>query len=87
MNGSEVIQKHNPYEMAKANRIVVVLEPLGKISGYYNKAAGQRFIHINETLSNEHQQYVLSHILCPAMKDQDEMYFLTEKTLKSLLNR
>ena len=75
MNANEVIQKH-PYEIAKANKIIVVLEPLGKIKGYYNKSFGQRFIHVNENLPEHKQHRVVNNILRTALKDQDEMHFL-----------
>lgn len=76
MNASEVIQKYNPYEIAKTNRIVVILEPLGNIHGYYNKAHGQRFIHINDRLPIEERPCVVSHLLYPALKNQDELYLM-----------
>ena len=77
MNASEVIQKH-PYEIAKANKIIVVLEPLGKLNGYYNKTFDQRFIHINENLSEDQQKDVANRILPTALKSKDEMYVLTK---------
>lgn len=82
MKASEVIQNHNtrnPYEIAKANKIAVIVEPLGNVYGYYNKAAGQRFIHVNDKLPKYYQEYVVSHVLYPALKNQEEMYFLKEK--------
>lgn len=82
MKASEVIQKYNtnnPYEIAKTSKIVVILEPLGNIQGYYNKACGQKFIHVNDKLPMEHRPFIVSHLLYPALKDQDEMYLLTVK--------
>lgn len=74
---AEVIQKH-PYEIAKANKIIVVAEPLGKINGYYNKAFGQRFIHINDKLPEYQQRHIANCILHKALKGQNEMYFLMD---------
>lgn len=78
MKAAEVIQKHNSYEIAKANKIIVVAEPLGKINGYYNKTFGQRFIHINDKLPENQWYDVVKHILPIALKDRQEMYFLTK---------
>ena len=78
MKAAEVIQKHNSYEIAKANKIIVVAEPLGKMNGYYNKAFGQKFIHINDKLPENQWHDVVKHILPIALKDQQEMYFLTK---------
>ena len=90
MKAAEVIQKYNtnnPYEIAKISRIVVILEPLGSIKGYYNKACGQKFIHINDDQPVDDRSYIVSHLLYPALKDQDEMYLLkdrfTTKTAKA----
>ena len=69
MNASEVIQKYNPYEIAKANKIVVILEPLGKIHGYYNKACGQKFIHVNDKLSAQDRSHVVLQLLYTALND------------------
>lgn len=82
MKASEVIQKYNtnnPYEIAKNSKVVVILEPLGNIRGYYNKACGQKFIHVNDKLPMDKRPFVVSHLLYPALKDQDEMYILTGK--------
>jgi len=75
---AEVIQKH-PYEIAKANKIIVVVaEPLGKINGYYNRAFGQRFIHVNDKLPEHRQHHVVNHILRKALKNQDGTYLLMD---------
>ena len=71
-----VIPEYNPYEMAKANKTVVILEPLGNILGYYNKACGQKFIHINDKLTMEQRAMIVSHLLYPALKNQNEIYIL-----------
>ena len=76
MNANDVIQKYNttnPYDIAKINRIVVILEPLGKIYEYYNKTSNQRFIHVNENLTENQRYMVVDHILETALKGQDAM--------------
>ena len=45
-----LINKHNtnnPFEIASAENIIIIKEPLGSIYGYYNKKYRQQFIHIN----------------------------------------
>lgn len=78
MKASTVIPEYNPYEVAKANKTVVILEPLGNILGYYNKACGQKFIHVNDKLSMDQRLLVVSHLLYPALTKQDEMYILKQ---------
>lgn len=54
--GKEVIRlmkKHktnNPFEIARAENIMILREPLGEIRGYYNKYVQQKMIHINWNL-------------------------------------
>ena len=76
MKASMVIPEYNPYEVAKANKTVVILEPLGNILGYYNKVCGQKFIHINDKLPMDQSLLIASHLLYPALINQDEMYFV-----------
>ncbi|MFC0905858.1 ImmA/IrrE family metallo-endopeptidase [Clostridium sp. MT-14] len=48
-----LIKKHktnNPFEIARAENIMILKEPLGNINGYYNKYVRQRMIHINREL-------------------------------------
>lgn len=78
MKASTVIPEYNPYEVAKANKTVVILEPLGNILGYYNKACGQKFIHINDKLSIDQRLLIVSHLLYPALIEQDEIYILKQ---------
>lgn len=62
----KTIRKHdskNPFEIAKSMGIIVLFEPLGDYTGYYNKAYRQRMIHINENLSEEEQLFTCAHEL------------------------
>lgn len=53
----------NPFEIAKNENIIVILEELGSINGYYNKFARQKFIHINLNLSEQMQIVTCAHEL------------------------
>ena len=78
----EVMEKHNtrnPYEIARKENIVVVIEELGNVFGYYNQVMGQKFIHVNESLPAYFQSYVVAHMLYAAFTNNEGMQFLKEK--------
>lgn len=52
-----------PFALASCKNILVLLEPLGSIRGYYNKLYRQKMIHINADLSVEEQRRVCAHEL------------------------
>lgn len=61
-----LIKKHktnNPFEIASGENILVLVEPLGSINGYYNKFVRQKMIHINSNLSYTRQLYTCGHEL------------------------
>lgn len=63
---NELIKKHNtynPYEIAEAENIIVLFEPLGFIDGYYNKFKKQKFIHINEAFNDHKRLFTCCHEL------------------------
>lgn len=54
---------NDPFEIAKAEKIIVLYEPLGSIRGYYNKYVRQKFIHINESLDETQRLVTCGHEL------------------------
>jgi Zn-dependent peptidase ImmA (M78 family) len=53
----------DPFELASRRNILVILEPLGSINGYYNQCYRQKFIHINSELSHRQQAFTCAHEL------------------------
>lgn len=61
-----LVKKHktnNPFEIASGENILVLVEPLGSINGYYNKFVRQKMIHINSDLSYTKQLFTCGHEL------------------------
>ncbi|SQB33961.1 ImmA/IrrE family metallo-endopeptidase [Clostridium cochlearium] len=61
-----LVKKHktnNPFEIASAENIIVIEEPLGSINGYYNKFVRQKMIHVNSDLSYSKQLFTCGHEL------------------------
>lgn len=61
-----LIKKHNtnnPFEIASAENIIIIKEPLGSIYGYYNKKYRQQFIHINCDIDELKQYTTCCHEL------------------------
>lgn len=85
-----LIKKHktnNPFEIAKAENIMIFREPLGEINGYYNKYVRQKMIHINSNLdvSSFKGLFTCSHELCHAKFHPDSNTpFLRNNTLFSV---
>ena len=52
---------HDPYELAKCLNIIILKLPLGTLNGYYTKAYRQKFIVLNNDLSDEQERFTLSH--------------------------
>ncbi len=62
----KLIKKYNtfnPFEIASAENIIIITEPLGGICGYYNKIYRQKSIHINCNLSESRQLLTCAHEL------------------------
>lgn len=53
----------DPFEIASCENIVVLLEPLGNIRGYYNKAFKQKMIHLNQSLDGDIKLKTCAHEL------------------------
>lgn len=69
-----LVRKHdskNPFEIAKSIGIIVLFEPLGKYTGYYNRAYRQKMIHINEDLSENEMLFTCAHELGHAVLHPD----------------
>jgi len=53
----------NPYELAEALGIMIILEDLGAINGYYSQILCLKQIHINHNLSKHMQTFTAAHEL------------------------
>ena len=72
----------DPFELAERLHILVRLEPLGSINGYYNQCYRQKFIHINEDLPRRRQEFTCAHELGHAVLHPNaNTPFLRENTL------
>ncbi len=60
-------QTGDPFSIARALGMLIYFEPLGEVGGYYNTAYRQRFIHINEELSEARQRFTCAHELGHAL--------------------
>lgn len=85
---NELIIMHNtrnPYEIANAEGILIIKEPLGNIHGYYSNQYRQKIIHINSDISEQRQLITCSHELGHAILHPDSnTSFLREKTFYSV---
>ena len=73
---------NNPFDIAQHLGIKVIFEPLGSISGYYNKQLRMKQIHINHNLSEHDQLFTCAHELGHAiMHRKENCYFIRNKTL------
>lgn len=77
----------DPYIIAKENNIIIVVEPLAKIGGYYNKVMNQKFIHINDELPEHFQEHIIAFLLCGALNKPDEMLFLTRDQVQKEMSK
>lgn len=84
-NTIEKYDSRNPFEISKAMGIIVLFEPLGDYSGYYNKAYRQKMIHINQDLTEEDQYFTCSHELGHAvMHGESSTPFMRKNTIFSI---
>ena len=75
----------NPFEIAENKGIVIQMEPLGTIRGYYSKALRTKFIHTNCDLDEYQQKFTCAHELGHALMHPDlSTPFLRESTLFSV---
>lgn len=86
----KLIRKHktnNPFDIARAENIMIFREPLGEINGYYNKYVRQKMIHINSNLDESSFKglFTCSHELCHAkVHPNSNTPFLRDSTLFSV---
>lgn len=62
----KIVKKHgttNPFEIAKRKDIIVLFEDLGNTLGFYNTYKRFKFIHINNQINENTQQFVCAHEL------------------------
>jgi Zn-dependent peptidase ImmA (M78 family) len=60
-------ETRDPFRIAKELGIIILYEPLGTINGYYNKVYRQKFIHINENLTEYNKIFTAAHELGHAL--------------------
>lgn len=66
------------FATAKKNNVVIVVEPLANVYGYYNKIENQKFIHINDSLLECSRTYLTAHLLYYALHQEDEIHLLSK---------
>lgn len=72
----------DPFELARCLGITVLFEDLGSINGYFNTVRRQKFIHINESLSEPEQRLTAAHEIGHVLLHPNtNTYFLRSKTL------
>ena len=81
-----MVRRHktrNPVELAQAMNIVVVIEELGSIRGYFNSVGRNKFIHINSMCRD--RSLVCAHELGHAVLHPDaSAHFMRKHTLFSV---
>jgi len=71
----------DPFELAQCLNIVVLFEDLGSINGYFNTVCRQRFIHINQNLTEPEVRLTLAHEIGHVLLHPNtNTYFLRSKT-------
>ncbi len=71
------------FETAKKNNVVIVVEPLANIYAYYNKIENQKFIHVNENISEHTRKYLIAHLLYFAIHKNDDFHLLSKDFTES----
>ncbi|MES1049937.1 ImmA/IrrE family metallo-endopeptidase [Bacillus thuringiensis] len=72
---NELIKQHDtrdPFVIAKEKEVIILLEELGDIFGYYNKVSRIPFIHINCNFPYEKQRFTCMHELGHVIFHPDE---------------
>lgn len=54
---------NNPAELAEHMGIIILFENLGTINGYFNTAFRQKFIHVNQDLTEQMESFTIAHEL------------------------
>ena len=71
------------FETAKKNNVVIVVEPLANIYAYYNKIENQKFIHVNENISEHTRKYLIAHLLYFTIHKDDDFHLLSKDFTES----
>lgn len=75
----------DPFRLCEALGIILLLEPLGTVRGYYSKSHRFRVIHINQDLPEEKQAFTCAHELGHALMHPNACTpFLREHTFLSV---
>ena len=75
----------NPFEIARQKNIIILFESLGSVRGYYNFCFRKKFIHINDSLSEEQSLFTAAHELGHAiLHPKSNTPFLRAHTLFSV---
>lgn len=78
------IKTRDPFKIAEERKILVLYEDLGDILGYYNSVSRIKFIHINNRLSKNIENFVCAHELGHALlHPKQNTPQLSKITLKS----
>ncbi len=71
----------DPFELARCLGIIVLFENLGTIHGYFNTVCRQKFIHINQNLSEVEQRLTAAHEIGHVLlHPTSNTYFLRSRT-------
>ena len=65
----------NPLSICKAMGIEVIYEPLGALSGYYNRAYGLKMIHINSSLPPYRRPHLVAACLYYAITRKEPIVY------------
>lgn len=57
----------NPFEIAACLGIEIIYAPLGEVNGFYNTALGEKYIHVNQDLSENGTIFTIAHELGHAL--------------------
>lgn len=75
----------DPFFITDSMGILLTIEPLGALNGYYTKKYRIKHIHINGRLSRQEQRFACAHELGHAILHPDaNTPFLTQKTYLSV---
>lgn len=71
----------DPFELARCLGVVVLFEDLGTIHGYFNTVCRQKFVHINQNLSEVEQRLTVAHEIGHVLlHPTSNTYFLRSRT-------
>ena len=75
----------DPFEIARQLGVLVNIEPLGSVKGYYSQSYHCKVIHINESLDERQRALVCAHELGHALLHPDSNTpFIRENTFYSV---